>query len=196
MPILISRISTNQCWRPMQAFVAFQLSPYSLFPVPQYDYAPIPFVRILVASRVWYKSIAMSDEASWENTYKDPTGGIVTVKSELGEPIHKIANRSTFVFCLDHFGSGGSWRSYPQKQGKNWCSGLRPRHYLQECPRHASYSSVDRRSWREGSHHSFEDFHQPMLAGIRRVPNIIIVVGSGFGDAEGTVPYLTGECPT
>ncbi|KAJ3046771.1 beta subunit of fatty acid synthetase [Rhizoclosmatium hyalinum] len=97
----------------------------------------------------------MSDEASWENTYKDPTGGIVTVKSELGEPIHKIANRFTFVFCLDHFRSGGSWRSYPQKQGKNWCS-----------------------------------------AGIRRVPNIIIVVGSVFGDAEGTVPYLTGECPT
>ncbi|ORY17901.1 hypothetical protein BCR33DRAFT_302339 [Rhizoclosmatium globosum] len=33
-PSLISKVSTNQCWRPMQAFVAFQTSPYSLFPVP------------------------------------------------------------------------------------------------------------------------------------------------------------------
>jgi len=49
---------------------------------------------------------------------------------------------------------------------------------------------------RAGGHHSFEDFHQPIIdtyASIRRQPNIIIVVGSGFGDAEGTLPYLTGE---
>ncbi|KAI8617820.1 hypothetical protein BC830DRAFT_1166674 [Chytriomyces sp. MP71] len=49
---------------------------------------------------------------------------------------------------------------------------------------------------RGGGHHSFEDFHGPMLetyAAIRRVSNIILVVGSGFGDAEGTIPYLTGE---
>ncbi|KAJ3199242.1 3-oxoacyl-[acyl-carrier-protein] synthase, partial [Entophlyctis luteolus] len=49
---------------------------------------------------------------------------------------------------------------------------------------------------RGGGHHSFEDFHSPMLetyAAIRRVPNITLVVGSGFGDADGTVPYLTGE---
>ncbi|KAI9352522.1 hypothetical protein DFJ73DRAFT_926469 [Zopfochytrium polystomum] len=49
---------------------------------------------------------------------------------------------------------------------------------------------------RGGGHHSFEDFHSPMLetyAAIRRCDNIILVVGSGFGDAEGTLPYLTGD---
>ncbi|KAJ3195403.1 3-oxoacyl-[acyl-carrier-protein] synthase [Irineochytrium annulatum] len=49
---------------------------------------------------------------------------------------------------------------------------------------------------RGGGHHSFEDFHGPMLetyAAIRRVENLVLVVGSGFGDAEGTLPYLTGE---
>ncbi|KAJ3106179.1 3-oxoacyl-[acyl-carrier-protein] synthase [Phlyctochytrium bullatum] len=52
---------------------------------------------------------------------------------------------------------------------------------------------------RGGGHHSFEDFHAPMLetyAAIRRVDNIILVVGSGFGDAEGSFPYLTGEWST
>ncbi|KAJ3088169.1 3-oxoacyl-[acyl-carrier-protein] synthase [Quaeritorhiza haematococci] len=49
---------------------------------------------------------------------------------------------------------------------------------------------------RGGGHHSFEDFHQPMLetyGAIRRCDNIVLVVGSGFGDAKGTLPYLTGE---
>ncbi|KAJ3326414.1 3-oxoacyl-[acyl-carrier-protein] synthase [Blyttiomyces sp. JEL0837] len=49
---------------------------------------------------------------------------------------------------------------------------------------------------RGGGHHSFEDFHSPMLetyAAIRRVENIILVVGSGFGDDQGSLPYLTGE---
>lgn len=49
---------------------------------------------------------------------------------------------------------------------------------------------------RAGGHHSYEDFHQPLLetyAAIRRVKNLILVVGSGFGDCEGTFPYLTGE---
>ncbi|KAJ3414301.1 3-oxoacyl-[acyl-carrier-protein] synthase [Chytridiales sp. JEL 0842] len=52
---------------------------------------------------------------------------------------------------------------------------------------------------RGGGHHSFEDFHGPMLetyGAIRRCPNIILVVGSGFGDSEGTIPYLTGEWST
>ncbi|KAI5867028.1 beta subunit of fatty acid synthase [Durotheca rogersii] len=49
---------------------------------------------------------------------------------------------------------------------------------------------------RGGGHHSFEDFHQPILqmyARIRRSDNIILVAGSGFGGAEDTYPYLTGE---
>ncbi|KAJ2806143.1 fatty acid synthase alpha subunit Lsd1, partial [Coemansia guatemalensis] len=49
---------------------------------------------------------------------------------------------------------------------------------------------------RAGGHHSFEDFHQPILetyAAIRACDNIALVAGSGFGDAEGTLPYITGD---
>ena len=48
---------------------------------------------------------------------------------------------------------------------------------------------------RGGGHHSFEDFHSPMLQAysrIRKCQNIILVAGSGFGDAEDSYPYLTG----
>jgi fatty acid synthase subunit beta len=48
---------------------------------------------------------------------------------------------------------------------------------------------------RGGGHHSFEDFHQPILqmyGRIRRSENIVLVAGSGFGGAEDTYPYLTG----
>ena len=37
--------------------------------------------------------ITEEEEATWESTYTKPHGGILTVTSELGEPIHKIANR-------------------------------------------------------------------------------------------------------
>lgn len=49
---------------------------------------------------------------------------------------------------------------------------------------------------RAGGHHSFEDFHAPMIASysaIRRCENIILVAGSGFGGAQDTIPYLTGD---
>ncbi|MBE3049762.1 DUF1729 domain-containing protein, partial [Candidatus Bathyarchaeota archaeon] len=49
---------------------------------------------------------------------------------------------------------------------------------------------------RAGGHHSYEDFHQPVLqmyARIRRAENIILVAGSGFGGADDTYPYITGE---
>ncbi|KAJ2076549.1 fatty acid synthase alpha subunit Lsd1, partial [Coemansia sp. RSA 988] len=49
---------------------------------------------------------------------------------------------------------------------------------------------------RAGGHHSFEDFHQPILetyAAIRSCDNVALVAGSGFGDVEGTLPYLTGD---
>ncbi|KAI9921603.1 hypothetical protein PsorP6_002324 [Peronosclerospora sorghi] len=49
---------------------------------------------------------------------------------------------------------------------------------------------------RAGGHHSFEDFHQPMeetYAAIRRVPNVLLVVGSGFGNWEDSKQYITGE---
>ena len=49
---------------------------------------------------------------------------------------------------------------------------------------------------RAGGHHSFEDFHSPILSmysTVRRCSNIILIAGSGFGGADDTEPYLTGE---
>lgn len=49
---------------------------------------------------------------------------------------------------------------------------------------------------RGGGHHSFEDFHQPILSmytRIRRCQNLVLIAGSGFGGAEDTYPYLTGQ---
>ncbi|KAI8318728.1 hypothetical protein GQ54DRAFT_280477, partial [Martensiomyces pterosporus] len=49
---------------------------------------------------------------------------------------------------------------------------------------------------RAGGHHSLEDFHQPILetySAIRSQPNVVLVAGSGFGDAGGTLPYITGD---
>ena len=49
---------------------------------------------------------------------------------------------------------------------------------------------------RGGGHHSFEDFHQPILqmyGRIRRNENLVLVAGSGFGGSEDTYPYLTGQ---
>ncbi|KAL2836218.1 acyl transferase domain-containing protein [Aspergillus pseudoustus] len=49
---------------------------------------------------------------------------------------------------------------------------------------------------RGGGHHSFEDFHQPILqmySRIRRCDNIVLVAGSGFGGSEDTYPYLSGN---
>ncbi|KAK9235158.1 acyl transferase domain-containing protein [Lipomyces kononenkoae] len=48
---------------------------------------------------------------------------------------------------------------------------------------------------RAGGHHSFEDFHTPILevyGQIRDCENIILVAGSGFGSAEDAYPYFTG----
>ena len=51
---------------------------------------------------------------------------------------------------------------------------------------------------RGGGHHSFEDFHAPILEtypDIRNCPNVVLVAGSGFGaaDASDIHPYLTGR---
>ncbi|KAE8153829.1 acyl transferase domain-containing protein [Aspergillus avenaceus] len=48
---------------------------------------------------------------------------------------------------------------------------------------------------RGGGHHSYEDFHAPILhmySRIRLCSNVILIAGSGFGDAAGSYPYLTG----
>ena len=50
---------------------------------------------------------------------------------------------------------------------------------------------------RAGGHHSFEDFHDPILktyAAIRKRNNIVLVGGSGMGSADSALPYLTGAC--
>lgn len=48
---------------------------------------------------------------------------------------------------------------------------------------------------RAGGHHSYEDFHAPMLqlyGRIRQCPNIVLLAGSGFGGADDTYPYISG----
>lgn len=49
---------------------------------------------------------------------------------------------------------------------------------------------------RGGGHHSNEDFHSPLIhtyTKVRSMSNVILVVGSGFGSSEETLPYLTGR---
>ncbi|KAG9535377.1 beta subunit of fatty acid synthase, partial [Aureobasidium melanogenum] len=37
--------------------------------------------------------------ADWEKTYKGPAGGVITVRSEMGEPIHKLATRGVLFWA-------------------------------------------------------------------------------------------------
>lgn len=74
----------------------------------EYDVQPMPFDGFLFASRVMVAKEAHTsssvkdlivkasgvDDSKWEGTYAKETGGILTVRSELGEPIHKIATRA------------------------------------------------------------------------------------------------------
>jgi fatty acid synthase subunit beta len=49
---------------------------------------------------------------------------------------------------------------------------------------------------RGGGHHSYEDFHDPILEtyhDIRQCENLILVAGSGFGSAVDIYPYLMGS---
>jgi fatty acid synthase subunit alpha len=49
---------------------------------------------------------------------------------------------------------------------------------------------------RAGGHHSYEDFHHPILAtynSVRQHSNISLIAGSEFGAAEDIWPYLTGD---
>ncbi|WVQ99903.1 hypothetical protein IAU59_007046 [Kwoniella sp. CBS 9459] len=72
-----------------------------------FNLQPMPFDGVLYGSRVMVAKEADTsasvkqlivdapgvEDAQWEGTYDKPTGGILTVRSELGEPIHKIATR-------------------------------------------------------------------------------------------------------
>ncbi|KAJ9631689.1 beta subunit of fatty acid synthetase [Taxawa tesnikishii (nom. ined.)] len=73
----------------------------------KFGYPPMPFDGFLFGSRVMtakeaHTSLAAKqaivdapglDDSEWEKTYKGPAGGIITVRSEMGEPIHKVATR-------------------------------------------------------------------------------------------------------
>ena len=39
-------------------------------------------------------TVAGVEDVAWEGTYTKPTGGILTVWSKLGEPIHKVATQA------------------------------------------------------------------------------------------------------
>jgi fatty acid synthase subunit alpha, fungi type len=76
--------------------------------VQRFGVQPMPFDGFLFASRVMVAKEAHTsslvrdlivvaagvDDAAWEGTYTKPTGGILTVRSELGEPIHKVATHA------------------------------------------------------------------------------------------------------
>lgn len=76
--------------------------------VEKFNVQPMPFDGVLFASRVMVAKEAHTsesvkqlivaasgvDDAQWEGTYTKETGGVLTVRSELGEPIHKIATRA------------------------------------------------------------------------------------------------------
>ncbi|KAJ5885338.1 Fatty acid synthase subunit beta [Penicillium taxi] len=78
----------------------------------KFGYPPMPFDGCLFGSRVMIskeahtsknakKAIADApgvDDAEWEKTYKGATGGVVTVLSEMGEPIHKLATRGVLFW--------------------------------------------------------------------------------------------------
>ncbi|KAK1144935.1 putative PKS/NRPS-like protein biosynthetic cluster [Aspergillus melleus] len=76
-------------------------------------YPAMPFDGILLGSRMMvareaHTSPAVKDmicqtpgttDRAWEGTYKGSTGGVITVQSEMGEPIHKIANRGVLLWA-------------------------------------------------------------------------------------------------
>ncbi|GAA6028639.1 hypothetical protein JCM8097_007324 [Rhodosporidiobolus ruineniae] len=79
----------------------------------QYGVARMPFDGFLFASWVMVAKEAHTSESvkqlivdapgvdddKWEQTYDKPTGGILTVNSELGEPIHKVATRGVKLWA-------------------------------------------------------------------------------------------------
>jgi len=83
-----------------------------------FGYPPMPFDGLLVASRVMVAQEALTSNAvkdlivktpgvsneQWERTYDEDAGGILTVISELGEPIHKVATRGVKL-----------WKEFDQK---------------------------------------------------------------------------------
>uniref|UniRef100_A0A0G4FWX6 Fatty acid synthase subunit alpha n=1 Tax=Chromera velia CCMP2878 TaxID=1169474 RepID=A0A0G4FWX6_9ALVE len=46
------------------------------------------------------KGVSEENQADWEKSYMDDAGGVVTLLSELGEPIHKIGNRGARLWRM------------------------------------------------------------------------------------------------
>ncbi|THD00125.1 hypothetical protein EYZ11_000450 [Aspergillus tanneri] len=81
----------------------------------QMGYAAMPFDGVLLGSRMMVAREAHTSppvkeiicktpgvpDNEWENTYLGPSGGIITVQSEMGEPIHKVANRGSIITRLN-----------------------------------------------------------------------------------------------
>ena len=73
-----------------------------------FGFQSMPYDGFLIGSRVMVANEAHTsssvkdlivacsgvDEEQWEGTYVKPTGGMFTVRSELGEPIHNVASRA------------------------------------------------------------------------------------------------------
>ncbi|KAL4790169.1 acyl transferase domain-containing protein [Aspergillus venezuelensis] len=73
----------------------------------------MPFDGILLGSRMMVAKEAHTSpevrrvitatpgvlDAEWERTYTEPAGGVITVTSEMGEPIHKIATRGVLLWA-------------------------------------------------------------------------------------------------
>ena len=78
----------------------------------EFGVEPMPFNGFLFASRIMVaKEVHTSpsikdlmvaaagvDDSQWEGTYVKDTGGVITVRSELGEPIHKVNNRALMLW--------------------------------------------------------------------------------------------------
>lgn len=79
----------------------------------QFGHPPMPFDGILLGSRVMAAKEAQTSLAAkhaiantsgihdnmWEGTYQRSTGGVISVKSEMGEPIHKLATRGVLLWA-------------------------------------------------------------------------------------------------
>ncbi|PWN49564.1 fatty acid synthase [Violaceomyces palustris] len=74
---------------------------------------PMPFDGVLFASRIMTAAEALTSlpvkeliastpgcqDHEWEGTYEKPTGGIITLNSEMNEPVHQIANRGALLWA-------------------------------------------------------------------------------------------------
>jgi fatty acid synthase subunit beta len=79
----------------------------------KYGYPPMPYDGCLFGSRMMVAKEAHTskaakqaivdapglDDGEWEKTYKGPAGGVITVRSEMGEPIHKLATRGVLFWA-------------------------------------------------------------------------------------------------